>query len=75
MVSGAGVEQIKCGADERRRRGLDRAAHLFSPKAKMQIDSRTLPLDFLPWRRYNSVRQLEFDELLSTHEFIKETSK
>ena len=29
---------MKCGADERRRRGLDRAEHLFSPTAKMQTN-------------------------------------
>ena len=35
----------KCGADERRRRGLDRAAHLFLPfGAKMQIESLILAL-------------------------------
>ena len=39
------VEQLdlnpsKCGADERRRRGLDRAEHVFLPLgAKMQIES------------------------------------
>jgi len=32
------IRKIKCGADERRRRGLDRAEHLFSPSAKMQTN-------------------------------------
>jgi hypothetical protein len=31
-----GIRTIKCSADERCRRGLDRADPLFSPKAKMQ---------------------------------------
>ena len=38
-----GSNLFKCGADERRRRGLDRAAHLFLPfGAKMQIESLIL---------------------------------